>query len=1383
MPGWRSDPAKDNDEKALDCQDAIRELKNTQRELLQEKIEAYITKYDQIIARLESASTRIQNNMDIKEAWGLSASANDYKSLNKNLMKQMRNMMLQRKKLIELRATVKKGTEAWYEYNERIDSNNESIQELTKSMAENATAQAELAKAKAENRNEKEDSEDEALDTRLSTSSSASGKNRLINAKAKNADQRQNNLKAAYESSKKNRAKYGTGIQKASQKGVSNANKKLFGKAIKCVKGRKLIGVSILNSIADAMKNAKGNEYNALGRLLSYCNNYNAYKNAEEENRLAYEMYALTAQAEKKSMREEQLQNKLDSRQKVADRATTSMAETAYAKNRNSNIQVSLAEGNAKAYTEARKLASSDRKKAAKKASFYTGKQYKKATGKLKSRLKKVASAIKSGKKISSDGLKAVKEYCVKYLSGNLSYYYNCRAYNEAVENEISAKDAEAIAKADAYAAKLQSRMEKTENSVSKRDSENELYEATAKNEKTAYGKNKYVNMRISNVKKNLADYKGTYTQNNASLKSARKKVDSTKGTDKASRKTISEIKKYTAKGAFIPQSLVKKAYGISNAFGLACENYNESLEARNASKETYELYQQTAKTEMESMAMEKLENIGKEYDNKIAGYGQRATELDNAISLTQAKGYQTDKAFYENLHANEESRNKELRKKREDMVKSLADSVATDKIEKYSDAWYEAVANIDDVTNAIDESSISLAEYINQMRQLEWDNFEYLQGLINDTAQEMGFLTDELSRQDLTSDKTGSLTDEGNAVAMLHAMNYSVKKDQLEAYAEQVRKIDRELAEDPYNKTLIDQQREYQQATQDTVKGKEDEKYAVIDLYKQGYEALIAKVHDLISEYNDLLDAEKDAFDYNNTISDKAKEIADLRKQLAAYADDMSEETRAKAQTLRVSLEEAEKDLQEAQYDKYISDTKEMLSGLGDDFEEAIQELISNLHLEFDKLVADINTNRGESVNTILNKMEEIGYAPTEELRSLLEGISKTENPGSNGEIPEITSAVNGMVGSIKDFCADMADFADLIAKAASVIKAVADEIPDKKPDGGNENNGGAGNNGNNSNNGTDNGNAGNNGTDNDSNAGDTGKPKGGKTETYIDPPKTVRPVTIPDNVMIDESQLNKDTSLIDTSYFDKLKPITEAPKKTDATKKKSDAAMKKAEQKAYALDYIKAHASATKKKPASDLNKKIYDNFGKKVLSLKEAKELAENLGIKYDNAKSTGKLYKKLRSLGVKGFKVGSPYIPYDQLAFLGEGGNELHFDRDKGILREVGQGDMVFTADMTKNLWEMANADPSKIFGVNMARDNNASMQANGNPGGVNINVGGLTFGDLTLPDVTNSEEFAGSVRQVMRKAICDDYRTKKCFSEAISSQMLGKGVGIARHWKN
>lgn len=1281
-------------EKALDCQDAIRELKNTQRELLQEKIEAYVTKYDQIISRLESASTRIQNSMDMKEAWGSQASAKDYKKLNRNMLSQVHNTILQRKKLLELRATVKKNTEAWREYNERVGESNTSIQELTKSIAENAIAQAALAKAKADRKNEGEDTADGRLDTRLSTASSASVKNRLINAKAKNIDQRQNNLKAAYASSKSSRAKLGSKIQKASQKNVSKKNKGLFQKAIKCVKSKKLIGTSTINAIANAMKSAKGKEYTALNSLLSYCNSYNAYKNAEDENKLAYEMYALTAQAEKKSLREEQLQNKLDNRQAIADRAATSIAETASAKNRNANIQASLAEGNAKIYASMRKLAASDRKKAAKKANFYSGKEYKKATGKLKTRLKKAASAIKSGKKITSDGLKAIKEYCTKYLNGNLTYYYNCMAYNEAVENEISAKDAETIANVEAYATRLQTKIDNAGNTVSSRDTQNELYEATAKNQKTAGAKNRYVDLRASNISKNLATYKSLYGSMDSSFNSMKNKVNGAKGADKNANAIISEVKKYTAKDSLIPQSLITKAYTVSDSFGRACEKYNESLEARNVAKETYGLYKETSKTELASLAAEKMENIDREYGNKMAVHTQKATQLNNAIDLAQAKGYQASKAYYGKLYDNEEDRNALLTQKRAELVKSLSESVQNGSIEKYTDEWYDLVGQIDDVTNALDESTLSLEEYKNQMRQIEWDNFEYLEGRISDTISEMDFMINELSRQGLTSDKTGSLTDAGRSVAMLHAMNYNVYGQQAEDYAEQARKIDRELAKDPYNKTLIDQKREYIKAMQDATKSAEDEKYAIIDLYKQGYEALIAKVRDLISEYSGLLDAEKDAFDYNNNITDKAKEIASLRKQLEAYAGDVSEETRAKVQTLKVSLEDAEKDLQETQYDKYISDTKDMLSDLGDDFEDAIQELIDNLHLEFDKLIKDINSNAATSTSTIIGKMSGIGYLGTEEFKALLSEINKA----GDGTGDKVGAAANGIVDGIKDSQKEMQDAADKNAGATNTGTA-ASEIPDRED-------------------------------------GKHGSSK--PTPTFVPLPAGTGSLMTSEEAL---KALHKDDG-----GTEKEEPKLTDPKQAgdtfvmvedrqaNITKAELDAKAKKAEQKAYALDYIKRHVSATKKEYSTftDLNKKVYSNFGGKVLSTKEMKGLAAGLGVKYDNAKSTGALYKKLKSLGVKGFRAGSRHIPYSQLAFLGEGVNELQFDKSQGVLKEVGQGDKVFTGKMAENLWKVASADPSVLLGGRSLKQDIVPVRTGNGVGDVNINMGGITMNDVNDP---------------------------------------------------
>lgn len=151
----------------------------------------------------------MQNTMDLKETWGFSASTRDYSKLNKNAQSQISNIIKQNKKLKELQKTVTKGSEAWHEYNGRINSNNESIQGLTKSMAENATASASLAGQNAEKKNNAKDTTDGITDTKLSTASTASRKNSLISSKVSNINARQKNLQAAYSKTSKGRASYG----------------------------------------------------------------------------------------------------------------------------------------------------------------------------------------------------------------------------------------------------------------------------------------------------------------------------------------------------------------------------------------------------------------------------------------------------------------------------------------------------------------------------------------------------------------------------------------------------------------------------------------------------------------------------------------------------------------------------------------------------------------------------------------------------------------------------------------------------------------------------------------------------------------------------------------------------------------------------------------------------------------------------------------------------------------------------------------------------------------------------------------------------------------------------------------------------------------------
>jgi hypothetical protein len=1270
--------------------------------------------------------------MDFKEAWGFSASAKDYTKLNKNAKSQIKNLINQNKKLKELQKTVTKGSEAWHEYNERINSNNESIQELTQSMAENAIASANLAGQNAKAKNGAKDTADEKTDAKLSTASTASRKNSLLNNKAANVDARQKNLQTAYNKTAKSRASYGNKILKANKKDVSKKNKKLFAQAIAKVKAGKLVSASTINGIVNALKSAKGKEYKELNALLSHCISYNANKNAEEENKLNLEMYALTAQEEKKSLRQERLNNSLDANQSKADRSTLSNAETASAKNQNIDVQTRLSNANANAQTQAAKNAVKDRETAAGKASFTKEKSYKKLKDKkLKKRLKKAVDAIKAGKKIDSDSLKAVKEYCQKYLKGNLTYYYNCEAYNEAVENELSAKESETLAKAKAYASALNAKREKAANTVSGRDEENELYAATSKNQTSAEAKNQYVDRQISNISQNASTYQSAYNASVTDFGNAKNAIHKSSGNA-----VINEIKsKYVSKNILIPADYLEKAYAVSNSFGLACSNYNEALEAMNAAKAAADLYEQTAKTEKAALALEKMENIDKDYGHKISVFEQRASRINNSMDTAQAKGYQASKKYYERLTENEEKTNETLARKRKDLTDSLNQSVSTGAVTKFSDEWYEACGRIDDVTNAIEESAVSLAEFQKQMRQIDWDNFDYLESRIKNTISETDFLIGELSREDLASEDIGWMTDRGKAAAFLHAGNYESYRKQAEDYASEIRKINSELEKDPYNKELVDRKDGLLQSYRECIQAAQEEKYAVIDLYTQGYEALSGKLKNLIGDYEELLDKEKDAFDYQKNIADKAKEIAGIRKQLEAYAGDVSEETKAKIQTLKVSLEEAERDLQETQYDKYISDTKEMLSDLQDSFDEAIQLIVDSLAENFGKLTEDMEATAAETGKSIMSLMTGIGYAPTEEFGKLLEGTG-------------IAASVNAVLTELKDFHAKMTAYADKIASSAN-----ADAAAD------------SGNSGTGANNAS--------GADqaiiNAATQGADGKPKGGAQQPTV--------VQIPESgdalIHGKDGQSNGKTDILEETGTSKrmqdFKDLTTAN------------------------DYLDKHLKSTKAKRSelTDINKKLYDKHGKKILTTAQMKELAKKLGVKYDNQKTSGSLYKKLKSIGVKGFHIGSKHIPYDQPAFLGENGDELHFSKNEGTLTKVGQGDMVFTDEMSKRLWEISQMPTEFLmekFGLPGIPPQTAtpmtlpiptSMIENNQYGGGDVNI---TFGDINLPNVTDSNEFTKSVESVIRSAMCTKGRTRKCVVESVSSDLLGRKNGMEKLWR-
>lgn len=670
-------------DKAQDCLDKIDELKDKQLELTQASIELLITQYEKLATKIENVNDRTEKWISLKESWGFSASTKNYDSMNKNIQKQIDFIIKQDEQLKLLQKTVTKGSEAWYEYNERIDSNKASLIELKQQMQENATAAAELAKATADKKTEKYDSQDELYDAKIDNATSAKSKNKLIDKK------------------------------------ISNINK-------------------------------------------------------------------------------------------------------------------------------------------------------------------------------------------------------TQKAYNTAVSTD------------------------------------------------------------------------------NKNLKSAKKTISKFKST-KENKKILASIKKAAKSGKRISQSLLNKASKLNDNGKLynACVQYNAYLDAKEADKATADLYKETAKQDKATLAKEKFDNISSDYENKISSNEQKKTSINNKISLAQEQGKQVSTAYYKSLISAEKGEQSKLIKERKKLQKSLNDAVISGSIKKGSDEWFEMVSAINEVTNAIDESTQSIVEFQNALRQLKWDTFDKSLETVKRVNSEADYYIDLLSHKDMTDKDTGNFTEYGIAAIGLHKTNYDSYIAQAEAYQSEYDKIMKQIEKGELSasdENVIQRLRDLQDAHREAKKSAEDELESIQDLNKQGYEAQTDALSKLIDKFKNLKDNALDYYKYAKSIIEKTKQIAALQKQLIAYNGNDSEESRATIQKLKVQLEESKSDLQDTIYERYLSDTEDMLDDLMNDYQEFIDEKLNDTNTILDSIKELLGGNDG-----IIATLKSLDSSLTNTTKDQID--SSTTNGGDGGQ------------------------------------------------------------------------------------------------------------------------------------------------------------------------------------------------------------------------------------------------------------------------------------------------------------------------------------------------------------------------------------------------
>lgn len=355
---------------------------------------------------------------------------------------------------------------------------------------------------------------------------------------------------------------------------------------------------------------------------------------------------------------------------------------------------------------------------------------------------------------------------------------------------------------------------------------------------------------------------------------------------------------------------------------------------------------------------------------------------LDELISQSEARGHIVSTEFYNALIRNEQENIRQLEEEKAALIEALQLALASGTIEKGSEAWYEMINKINDVTLAIEQGRTAIIDYGNAIREIEWEVFDLLQDQISDVTKEADFLIELLSSDKLYDDK-GQLTDEGMSTMGLHGMNYNVHMIQADKYAQELLKINRQLAQDPYNKELIKRKQELLELQRESILAAEDEKQAIVDMVKEGIEIELSALQELIDTYKEALDSQKDLYDYQKKIQDQIENISSLEKQMSAYENDTSEETKSKIQQIKVELEEAREDLEETQYDKYISDQKQLLDELYVEYELILNQRLDNIDALIEDMISEINSNASVINSTLTTKADEVGYTLSETMRS----------------------------------------------------------------------------------------------------------------------------------------------------------------------------------------------------------------------------------------------------------------------------------------------------------------------------------------------------------------------------------------------------------------
>lgn len=450
----------------------------------------------------------------------------------------------------------------------------------------------------------------------------------------------------------------------------------------------------------------------------------------------------------------------------------------------------------------------------------------------------------------------------------------------------------------------------------------------------------------------------------------------------------------------------------------------------------------QSLNLEIRQLAKSRFDNIQSQFEEVLGKVNSIKDLYSKDNDLLEEQGWFASTLLNNSMIEQEQKNLTKLEQERDALTKALNSAMASGKIEAESEDWYSMQASIDDVTSSIFDAKKALVEYDNAIRQINWDAFNRTRDDVSNLIDETQFLVDLLKNEDITDDN-GNMNDNGKAAQALIAQKYQLYLNQAKAYKDEILKINEELANDPYDKELLDRKQELIKAQQEAINSSISEKDALKDLVQEGYDTFLDKLDEVIQKYKDLMNQQKDAYDYEKSIAEKTKALNALEKQYSAVQGDNSEEGKKNIQQLKDQINSAKDDLKDTEYEKLISDTQAILDNLADTTKTWLDERLDSFDITMQEIIDQSNENASNISQTITSTAENYGYKLSESMSSIWSLNANNITNGINSVLGDFSNKFVEGNNAINKVCGDInAAVQGLLKNSNDEAQRVADEI-----------------------------------------------------------------------------------------------------------------------------------------------------------------------------------------------------------------------------------------------------------------------------------------------------------------------------------------------------